>query len=102
MLVNGGHNAIPPVGSDGGSESSGKTEARRRPRTPDVVEISAKARLLSTNKTDSGKPVRAAHDMKAEISKVRAEIGERLKSGFYESEEVLSDIANRILDLLGF
>jgi len=102
LLVNGGHNAIPPVGGDGGSEGTGKTEARRRPNTCDVVEISAKARHLSTNKTAPQKPVRAGQDMKAGISKIRTEIGKRLKSGFYESEEVLTDIANRILDLLGF
>jgi hypothetical protein len=102
LVINGGHNAIPPVGSDGGPESAGKTEGRRRPKAPDVIEISTQARELSTNKTRSEIPAHAAQDMKAGVSKIRTEISERLKSGFYESEEVLNCIANRILDLLGF
>jgi hypothetical protein len=102
LVISGDHSVIPPViGKVDPGDRSG-VDVRRKPKANDTLEVSRTARHLNADGTTGGAPTRGTPDLKGGASKIRAEIQERIRNGFYEKDEVLSQIAERILDLFGF
>jgi len=101
LKVSGDHNVIPPAGGKAGGPERGSAKVRREVRPDDAVEISAKAKAATQSYV--GKPGLndTESEMSAALNQVRARLQERIRSGFYDSEEVLGSIANRMLDLFG-
>jgi hypothetical protein len=100
-MINGDHNVIPPVGGKTGGPEQGPAKARRETRPDDAVEISGRAK--AAEQSHPGKPgaSNTTGEMGATLSRVRTQLHERIKTGFYDSEEVLESIANKMLDLFG-
>lgn len=101
-MIKGAHNAAAPVGRDTRPDRPGQAAGRKRTTGRDTVEISEEARLLGGD--GPGASIRAAslENMEDGISRVRTEIDARLRRGFYDSDEVVRQVADRILDLLDF
>lgn len=76
----------------------------RRPQGPvsgDSVEISDAARNLHEKNAASG-DVREGAGQDRDLASLRARIQERIASGFYDSEEVLKEVARKVLDIIGY
>jgi len=101
LIINGDHNAIPPVGSKTGDPDRGPAKARRDTQPNDVVEISGRANAATQSNTGKPGPGGAYSEMGATVNRVRTQLQERITSGFYDSEEVLGRIAGKMLDLFG-
>lgn len=101
MIINGNHTVIPPVGGKTGDPERGPAKVRREARPDDAVEISAKAKAATQSHVDKPGLNDTENEMGATLNQVRAQLQERIRSGFYDREEVLGSIANRMLDLFG-
>ena len=98
MRIPGDFGIVPPVDPDGkpsGSDRAGKGNERGR---PDVIEFSSSGRRLSADIASrrTGAAGRSGLD-----SGARARIERRLASGFYERDEALEVIAEKLLDRFG-
>jgi len=101
LKINGDHNVIRPAGGKTGGPEQGPGKVRREARPEDAVEISGQAKAAP--QSYAGKPVRNSTEggMSDTLKQVRAQLQERIRSGFYDNEEVLGSIANTMLDLFG-
>lgn len=97
MRIEGDHRIIPPVGNidEADRQEDLTEEGRARHQDQDVVEISDSAKHLHTQATCPDSSARADTDFSRRMIAIR----ERIRSGFYSSEEVLDQIAGRIIDL---
>jgi hypothetical protein len=99
LMINGDRNVIPPVGgATGGPE---RAKVRRDMRPGDAVEISDQAKAATQSNAGPSGPRAADSEMGATLNRVHTQLQERIRSGFYDSEEVLGSIANKMLDLFG-
>ena len=101
MMINGDHNVIPPVGKETGAREQGPAKVRRGTRSDDAVEISGRAKAAAQSSAGKPGPNGIDSEMGATLNRVHTQLQERIRSGFYDSEEVLGSIANKMLDLFG-
>jgi hypothetical protein len=100
-MIRGNHNVIPPVDRSRDPGSRERTERRRQTKTGDILEISGDAKQLNACKKGEARGAQPVDRLEKGVSRIRAEIQERIRTGFYESEEVLGHVARQILDLFG-
>ena len=98
MRINGENNAITRGGRRAEGSEHGNSRVRGYTRRGDAVDIS--------QRSDAPIPGRGARraaetGMDATVGKVHARLQERIRSGFYDTDEVLGSIASRVLDLFG-
>jgi hypothetical protein len=101
LVIRGEHSVIPPAGKGADPCSRPQPGVRVGPRGKDTLEISERSKHLNSEQTVDPGGVRQASSMESGVSRIRAEIRHRVKSGFYDSEEVLNRVAQRLLDLFG-
>jgi hypothetical protein len=94
------HGGIPGV--DGRAEVPGRGPARagRDVGPGDALEISDRAKAASRETAPSGAG-RAGGDLTSTLNQVRSRLHERVRSCFYDSDEVLESVAREILNRLG-
>ena len=100
-MINGDHNVIPPVGGKTGGPEREPAKVRRDARPDDAVEISGRADMATRSSAGTPGLSNADGEMGATLNQVRAQLQQRIGSGFYDSEEVLGSIASKMLDLFG-
>ncbi len=97
MVIGGNGNLIPPIGGSEPSKPERCCQSNVKKR--DIVDISGDGR------NEIGKSGNAVGgDLKrleSGVTKIRAEIGERVRSGFYGTEEVINHVAKKLLELFG-
>lgn len=100
MKINGDHSVLPPVEGKGSGPERGPGKIRRDSRPGDAVEISGRAKVAAH---EIGRPdiEKAVGEMKSSLNQLRALLQERTRNGFYDSDEVLGSVAEKILDLFG-
>lgn len=101
MKINGNQKVAHPVDAKSGGLGQGPVEVRQSGRPGDAVEISGHAKAATGQAACRRGPGAACGDMGATLERVRAELQQRINSGFYDSEDVLGSIANSMLDLFG-
>lgn len=101
MEINGDHNVIQPIDGKMELPKQAGAGAGKKRSAGDTVEISRDARQLHTQDPAAPEPGAGSERMKTEASRMHAEVQRRMKSGFYESQEVLDGVARRILEFLG-
>jgi hypothetical protein len=89
-----------------GDHGLGPRGPQRKPRSQgrvsgDSVEISDAAKKLNEENAASG-GVREGSGQDQDLVSLRAKIQERIASGFYNSEEVLKEVARKVLDVIGY
>jgi len=88
-------------------DGSLKPRGRQREQSPggrtpdDSVEISDAAKQLHQDSAAAGRS-RAGSRADQDPAGLRARIQERIASGFYDSEEVIKEVARKILDIIGY
>jgi hypothetical protein len=92
LRIQGDHHLVPPADRHEDAERGGKAKGRQHANPKDTVDISDKAKRMHAEATG------AARELSPQI---KAEIQERIRSGFYDSDEVLNRVARRVVDLLG-
>jgi hypothetical protein len=102
LIIGRGRPAIPRIKGTVEPVDSGGIEVQRNPETKDTLEISQPGKLLRAGGTVPGKRAEGTDDLRSGVSRVTAEIHDRIKSGFYEKDEVVDRIAERLLNLFGF
>lgn len=98
MRIPGDFGIMPPVDPDGkprGTDRARKSEERGN---PDIIEISVYGKRLSADFIS--RKTRAGHGDGLD-SGARARIEQRLASGFYERDDVLAVLADRLIDVFG-
>ena len=99
MTIHGDRNVIHPAGI-AGSSPPGPAKAHRKTRPDDAVEISGEARAEASGITPLHlKPTES--EINGTLNQIRTELRERIRTGFYDSEQVLGAIAGKMLDLFG-
>ena len=100
MKIDGEHSVVPPIGRKASGAEPERTEVRRPRRPDDAVEISDRGKAARRR---AGRPeiADAASGMNSTINQVRTQLQERIRSGFYDSHDVLHGVAGKILDLFG-
>jgi hypothetical protein len=92
---------IPPLAASSDPVIGGGTDSRRQTRGRDVIEISEQAKHLNAAKAGQSECADRAGKVDQGAFRIRADIGARVNSGFYNSEEVVEQVAGRLLDLFG-
>jgi len=98
LRIPGEFGVIPPVDPDGkprGGGRAGKGAGRGR---PDIIDISVYGKRLGAGIT-SRRTVTVRED--GLDPGARARVERRLAGGFYEREDVLAALADRLVDVLG-
>lgn len=98
MRISGDNNAIPAVGQRAEDQEHVTPRVRGSARAGDTVEISGRSDAAGSGK---GRRDIGETGMNATLNKVHARFQERIRSGFYDTDEVLGSIASRVLDLFG-
>lgn len=101
-MIRGDHNVIPPLHGAVDPGSREQAFSRRKSRPGDAVEISEGARNLRGEKNPGSRQAGSTCGAEGGASMVKSQIRVRITTGFYESEEVLRRIADRLVDLFGF
>jgi hypothetical protein len=99
LKINGEHKVLSPKSADAGGSEPRPDKVRRGARPEDAVEISGSAR--GVDRLERPAQDAAANRMNATLSQVRARLQERIRTDFYNSEDILENIAGRMLDLFG-
>jgi len=97
LVIRGEHNVIPP--GRGSEPTRPERLDQRKIKRRDVVDISTGARdpeVARSQQAETG-----LERLETTASRIRAEIRDRVRSGFYGSEEVISRVARRLLELFG-
>ena len=102
MTIRGDHNVVSSLNRAIGPGTGDRVSHRRKARAGDAVEISKAARNLRGEKTLGSRHAGRASGADGGASVVRTQIRQRVRTGFYESEEVLRQIADRLVGLFGF
>ena len=98
MRINGENNAITRGERSAGGAEHRNSRVRGDTRPGDAVDISRRSAASTPGR---GTPRAAEGGMDATVGKVHARLQERIRSGFYDTDEVLGSIASRVLDLFG-
>jgi len=91
----------PPLEGKPGAEGTPDAPKSGKPAPGDRVEISKASKHLRADPDEQAKRTDMPRP-EGTLSEKQATVQERIASGFYNREEVISHIARRILDLLGF
>ena len=99
MRIPGDFGMMPPVDSDGKPRGSNRARRNTSGARSDVIEFSVNGKRLSADITS--RRAGAAGENDGLDSGARSRVERRLTGGFYEREEVLVEIADKLLDLCG-
>ena len=100
MKIDGENNVIPPIRRNTDGPKPERTKAHGDKRPDDAVEISDRGKLANGR---SGRPGVSDADgrMRLTIDQVRTRLQERIRSGFYDNDDILQSVAGDLLDLFG-
>lgn len=99
MRIEGNHRAMPPVEKADDTNRQRRLKDKGRARNRDAVEISDTAKHLRAGTTDGVSGSSSTSSTESSLPQTMTAIRERIRTGFYDSEEVLGQIARRIVDL---
>jgi hypothetical protein len=98
LRIQGDPSAMPPADKADDANRSAKPRGRAQARHQDIVEISDDARqLIAGPACRSGRADSAGRPRDA-LPRITVEVKDRILGDFYDNEEVLRQIAGRILD----
>lgn len=98
MRIQGDHSAIPPADKADDANRSPKPKGRAQAQHQDIVEISNDARQLVARPACKGGRAELTGGPEDALPRITAEVKDRILGDFYDNEEVLKEIAGRILD----
>ena len=98
MRIQGDHGAISPADKADDAGRSPEPKGRAQARHQDIVEISDAARQLNAGPARRGGRAGSTGGPEDALPRITAEVKDRVSSDFYDNEEVLTEIAGRILD----
>ncbi len=99
MRIEGDHRVMPPVEKPNDTSRQRRLKDKGQARNRDVVEISDTAKHLRAGTIDGVSGSSSTSDTESSLPQIMTAIRERIRTGFYDSEEVLGQIAGRIVDL---
>jgi hypothetical protein len=101
LAISGEHSVLPPIRRGSDPVDIGRIEGRKRAKKEDRLQISDKGKHLSSQEGTNARHMEDTCSMETRASRVRVEIRNRIESGFYDGEEVVTRVAERLLDLFG-
>ena len=101
MRIRGDLGVTPPLERRPDSGGAAGAPRKTKPEAADRVEISAATRQMRPNPSENPRPADPPR-VDGELATAATRARERVDGGFYGRDEVLADIARRILGLLGF
>jgi len=101
VKINGDNEVAAPAGATPGRAGRGPAKARQDSRQGDALEISGETGGAARTLVDKPGIRGAGSEIGATLKRVRVELNQRIRSGFYDSDEVLASIAESMLDLFG-
>jgi hypothetical protein len=99
LRIEGEHRVMPPVEMADDTNRQDRLKDKGQARHQDIVEISETAKHLHAETTDRVSGSGSRSDVEGSLPQIMTAIRERIRTGFYDSEEVLGQIARRIVDL---
>lgn len=101
MRINGEANVVPPRHDRAKPGGPDRGRSRRPLGAGDSVEISSAAQKLQKEGKAAAGRTRTSSSEERDLVKAKAEIQAKIASGFYDRDEVVREVAKKILDLLG-
>ncbi len=102
MRINGEASVVPPRHDRVKPQNTDRGRCLRKRDAGDSVEISGAAKRLHKEGTRAAGRTSTERSLDRDLVSLKARFQAKIASGFYDCEEVVGEVAKKILDLMGF